>query len=64
MDNDTFLRLIRDRAKKANAFLAEVHKESGRQHSVLNGTRLTLIAASAVSGIALGVTLGLATERL
>ena len=63
MDNDNFLDLIRDRAKKASWFVEEAGREATRQSHILNGTRLALIAASAVTGAALGVAVGLAAGR-
>lgn len=63
MDNDTFLGLIRDRAKKTSAFIEAAGEEARRQIHALHEMRLTLIAASAVTGAALGVSIALATGR-
>ena len=63
MDNNDFLDLIQGRAKKASTFVGDAGKETTRQLHILNGVRLTLIATSAVTGMALGLTLGLALER-
>lgn len=49
VNNDAFLDLIRDRAKKAAWFVEEAGREATRQSHILNGTRLALIAASAVT---------------
>jgi hypothetical protein len=63
VDNEEFLALMRDRAKKASQFVEAAGKEAGRQLSVLHNMRLTLIAASAVTGAMLGVTVGLTLGR-
>lgn len=63
MDNNAFLDLIRDRAKKTATFVQDAARETTRQYHILHGTRLVLITASAVTGAALGVTIGLAVGR-
>lgn len=63
MDNNDFLDLIQGRAKKASTFVEDAGKEATRQFHILNGVRLTLIAASAVTSMALGLTLGLTLGR-
>lgn len=63
MDNDTFLDVVRDRAKKTATFVEDASKEATRQYHILHGTRLALIATSAVTGAALGISIVLAAGR-
>lgn len=63
MDNDDFLGVVRDRTKKASAFVEESGKEAYRQLSILNGTRLLLLSASAITGAVLGCAIATAGRR-
>lgn len=53
MDNNAFLDRLRYRAKKTGTFIEDAGREATRKYHILHGTRLALIAASAVMGAAL-----------
>lgn len=63
MDDEGYLNLVRDRAKKATAFVDAGGKEAYQQLSILNRTRLLLLSASAITGVILGCAIGMAGRR-